>query len=87
MLGRGYFLHYVLLTLFGSFLQIHCEETLSELRMELKETQDKMRKIEELLNEQHHPSKSLCKYIIHGHCHLIHGSSVFFVYILDSPLP
>ncbi len=24
--------------------------------------------------------------ITHGHCHLIHGSSVFFVYILDSPL-
>ncbi len=25
--------------------------------------------------------------IKHGHCLLIHGSSVFFVYILDSPLP
>ncbi len=23
--------------------------------------------------------------IIHGHCHLIHGSSVIFVYILDEP--
>ena len=25
--------------------------------------------------------------IIHGHCHLINGSTVFFVYILDSSLP
>ncbi len=36
------------------------------------------------------PQKTLFKgmiNIIHGHCHLIHGSSVFFVYILDSPLP
>ncbi len=25
--------------------------------------------------------------IKHGHCLLIHGSSVFFAYILDTPLP
>ncbi len=49
MLGKCYFLHCVLLTLFVSFSLIHSEETLSELSVELKDTQNKLKETQDKL--------------------------------------
>ncbi len=75
MFGKGYLLC-ALLTLFTIFLKIECEETLDELRSELKETKEILKNTEEKfttiidslkrdinsVKNDHHTSTPLCKF-------------------------